>query len=118
MKSRRELESEISQVIIHFEKECMGRGPLATHTRLLDDLVVIRLEGVLTVAEMKLADLPDRGVELIKEMRQKLLEAHQPVLIGLVEGILGRRVSTLLTDLSTRTGERVIVLVLDRGRVA
>ena len=36
--------------VIRFEKEFMGRGPLETKAYLLDDLVVVRLRGVLTAA--------------------------------------------------------------------
>src|SRR5262245_21473741 len=61
VKSKRDLESEISQAIIRFEKEFMGRGPLETKTYLLDDLVVVRLKGVLTTAEIKLAELQQGG---------------------------------------------------------
>ena len=40
-KSRSDLEMEISRVLIHFEKEYMGRGPLETKTYLLDDMILV-----------------------------------------------------------------------------
>jgi uncharacterized protein YbcI len=109
-----ELEAEISQAAIRFEKEFMGRGPLETKTFLLDDLVVIRLKGVLTPAEMKLAEASDqkRGRYLLKQVRQELIDHARPMLEHLIRDILGVEVRSLHTDISTKTGERVIVLSL------
>lgn len=109
-----ELEAEISQALIRFEKEFMGRGPLETKTYLVDDLVVVRLKGVLTQAEMKLAATADRqrGRYLLKQVRQELIDHARPMLETLIRDILGVDISSLHTDISTKTGERVIVLTL------
>lgn len=116
MKSKGEVEAEISQAMIRFEKEYMGRGPVETRTYLIDDLVLVRLKGVLTPAEYKLADSEERhrGRELVKETRQRLLEHGRPLLEAVVESILGIKVKSLHTDISTRTGERIIVFTLER----
>ena len=109
----RELEAEISRAVIRFEKESMGRGPLETKTYLLDDLVVIRLKGVLTQAEIKLAETGDqRGRYLLKQVRQELIDHNRPILERLIRDIIGVDVMSLHTDISTKTGERVIVLTL------
>lgn len=115
-KSQGELESEITQGIVRFEKEFMGRGPLETKTYLLDDLVLIRLKGVLTQSEMKLAEASDRqrGRYLLKQVRQELLDHGRPALEGIVREVLGVGVRSLHTDISTKTGERIIVLTLER----
>ena len=109
-----EMEAEISQAVIRFEKECMGRGPLETKTYLLDDLVVVRLKGVLTQTELKLAETSDkqRGRYLLKQVRQELIDHARPKLDSLIRDILGVDVTSLHTDISTKTGERVIVLSL------
>jgi uncharacterized protein YbcI len=109
-----ELEAEISQAAIRFEKEYMGRGPLETKTYLLDDLVVIRMKGTLTPAEMKLIEASDRqrGRDLLKQMRQELIDNARPMLEHLTRDILGVCVTSLHSDISTRTGERIIVLSL------
>ena len=109
-----ELEAEISQAAIRFEKEIMGRGPLETKTYLIDDMVVIRLKGVLTQAEMKLAETSDRqrGRYLLKQVRQELIDHARPVLEAIIREILGVEIVSLHTDISTKVGERVIVLSL------
>lgn len=121
LKTRSELEAEISQAIIRFEKDFMGRGPLETRTYILDDLVVVRLKGVLTPAELKLVANQDnpRGRHLLKEVRQELLDRGRPLLEVAVRDILGVAVKSIHTDISTKTGERLIAFTLvDRPRMA
>lgn len=113
-KTKSDLEAEISQALIRFEKEYMGRGPLETRTYLCDDLVVVRLKGVLTQAEVKLAAERDnqRGRYLLKQVRQEILEHSRPLLEVAIRDILGISVKSLHTDISTKTGERVVVFTL------
>lgn len=114
MRSKGELEAEITQAVVRFEKEYMGRGPLEARTFLVDDLVLVRLKHVLTPAEHKLAASPDpaRGRDLIKQLRQQLIESGAPLLAAVVKDVLGVEVRSMHTDISTRTGERVIVFSL------
>lgn len=92
----------------------MGRGPHAVQTHLLDDMVLIRLRGVLTTAEQKLAEVEEksRGRDLIKQMRLELIEHGRPLLEAVVRDILAVEVISLHTDLSTRTGESIIIFTL------
>ena len=118
MKTKGELEQEVSQAVIRFEKEWMGRGPLETRTYLIDDLAVVRLRGVLTPAEHKLAESDrDAGRDLIKRVRHQLIEHGRGMLDAAVAQSLGVKVRSLHTDISTRTGERIIVFTLE-GRPA
>jgi uncharacterized protein YbcI len=110
-------EKEISQAVTRFEKEFMGRGPLNARTYLIDDLVLVRLKNVLTPAELKLArgDLSERGRVLIKEVRQELIAQGRPLLETIINDILGIDVVSLHTDISAKTGERIIVFTLSRA---
>lgn len=114
-KTKGQLEAEISDAIIQFEKEYMGRGPLETKTYILDDLVIVRLKGVLTKAECRLAESSEASIgrELIKRMRHALLEKGRPSLEAIVKDIISVPVKSLHTDLSTVTGERLIVFSLE-----
>ncbi len=113
-KTKGQMEAEISEAVIQFEKEFMGRGPLETKTYIIDDMVLVRLKNVLTQAELKLADMHEHkdGRELVKRMRIALLEQGRPLLVEAVEKILGIKVRSLHTDISTVTGERVILFTL------
>jgi uncharacterized protein YbcI len=114
-RTKGQTEAQIGEAVIKFEKEYMGRGPLETKTYIIDDLVLVRLRGVLTQAEHQLARTSDGppGRELIKQVRVALLEKGRPLLEAAVESITGRKVRSLHTDISTVTGERVIIFVLD-----
>ena len=116
MKTKGMLESEISQAIIKFEKDYMGRGPLETRTFLIEDMVLVRLRKVLTPAELKLAgdELASRRA-LVKQMRHELLEHGRPLLEAAITSILDAKVVSLHTDISTKTGERIIVFTLDKA---
>jgi uncharacterized protein YbcI len=111
-RTRGELEAEFTKAIIRFEKEYLGRGPLEARTFFVNDMIVVRLRGVLTPAEIKLAETPD-GRTLVKETRRQLFETSRPLLESLVREIVGCMLVSLHTDMSTRTGERVIVLTVD-----
>lgn len=113
VKCRHDLEAEISRSMIHFEKEFMGRGPVETRTYLLDDMIVVRLKGTLTPAEQKLAKTNrSRSRYLLKQVRNELLTSCRPMLEVLLQNILNVRVQSVHTDISTKTGERVIVFTL------
>ena len=114
-KSCGDLEAQIGRAVIHFEKEFMGRGPLETRTYLLDDLILIRLKGVLTPAERKLSESQsDRSSYLLKQVRNELLSSGRPMLEAVVHDILGVAVQSIHTDISTKTGERIIVITLQQ----
>jgi len=115
MKTRGQLEAEICEAIVKFEKEYMGRGPNGARTYVLDDMVIVRLRGVLTPAEKQLAASGDaaRGLTLIKGVRMELLEKGRRLLEAIVTDITRRKVISLHTDISTVTGERVIIFTLN-----
>ena len=116
MNSKREREREISQAIIRFEKEFMGRGPLEARSYIIDDMVLVRLKNVLTPAELKLSESEgrERGRYLIKQMRQELIEQGRPLLDAALKAIIDVNVVSLHTDISAKTGERIIVFTLER----
>lgn len=115
MKTRGQIEAEVSTAIVRFEREYMGRGPEETRCFLLDDMVLIRLKGVLTPAENNLASVrsDERGRMLVKQSRIELMEKGRELLEAIIRDILGQEVKSLHTDISTRTGERIIIFTLD-----
>lgn len=112
-KTKGELEAEFTRQIVKFEKEYLGRGPLDARTYLINDMVLVRLRGVLTPAEEKLAENKE-GKTLVKEARRQLFETSRPILAGFVGDILGGKLIDLYSDISTESGERVIVLTIDK----
>ncbi len=114
MKTLGEIEAAICEGIRRFEQEFMGRGPKDIHSYLIDDIVMIRLQGVLTAAEQQLVQsLPtDKGRDLLKQVRIQLVETARPVLESMVLEVAGVKVVSLHHDVSTTTGEEIIVFTL------
>ncbi len=115
MRTKGQLEAEISDAITKFEREYMGRGPADARTYLVEDMVIVRLRGVLTPAEQQLAraEDPARGRRLIKEVRDELIESARVLLEAVIKDLTGCEVVSMHTDISTSVGERVIMFVLD-----
>lgn len=112
-KTKGQVEAQISEAIIKFEKEYMGRGPTETKTYIIKDMVFVRLKGVLTPAEEQLAKTAE-GAELIKRTRVQLLEGARILLENIISDITACQVKSLHTDISTKTGERIIIFTLDQ----
>ncbi len=114
MKTQGEIEAAICDGMNRFEQDYMGRGPKAIHAHLIGDLLVVRLTGVLTVAEQQLvAALPaEKGRDLLKQVRSHLVETARPLMEEMVQGVTGAKVVSLHHDISTLTGEEIVVFTL------
>jgi uncharacterized protein YbcI len=114
MKSQGEIEAAICEGISRFEQEYMGRGPKDIHAHLFGDLLVVRLQGVLTAAEQHLVKtLPaEKGRDLLKQVRTHLIETARPVMEAMVQEVTGTKVLSLHHDISTMTGEEVVLFTL------
>lgn len=111
-----EIESAICQGIGRFEQEYMGRGPKDIHAHLIGDLLVVRLQGVLTAAEQQLVKtLPaEKGRDLLKQVRTHLVETARRLLEVLIRDVTGTPVLSLHHDISTLTGEEIILFTLTK----
>ena len=114
MKTSGEIEAAICQVMSRFEQEYMGRGPRDVHAHLIGDLLVVRLQGVLTAAEQHLVKTlqAEKARDLLKQVRIQLIEAARPILEAMVQEITGVKVLSLHHDISTAIGEEVVLFTL------
>ena len=119
MRTRGEIEAAISEEISRFEQDYMDRVPKEIHVHLFDDLLLIRLRGVLAAAEQHLSkSLPaENGRELLKRVWSHLIETTRPVMEAMVEKVTGVKVVTMHHDISTITGEEVILFTLAKSPV-
>ena len=114
MRTHGEIESAVCDAVSRFELDYMGRGPKDIHAHLLGDLLVVRLQGVLTAAEQQLVKSlsADKGRDLLKQVRTHLIETARSVMERLVQEITGVEVLSLHHDISTVTGEEVVLFTL------
>jgi uncharacterized protein YbcI len=106
-----QIEAQISNAISKFEKECMGRGPKEIKTKIIQNHIFSIVDGFLTQSEQKLAQ-SESGMKLIKEMRIALFENSREELRNAIQEIVGVDIISIHSDVSTKTGEKVIVLTL------
>ena len=114
MKTQGEIEAAVCEGVSHFEQEFMGRGPKDIRTHLIDNLLVVRLQGVLTAAEQHLVKTlpPEKGRDLLKQVRTHLIETARPLVEAMIEKAVDTKVVSLHHDISTVTGEEVLLFTL------
>lgn len=117
MRTQGEIEAAVCDGITQFEQRYMGRGPKRITTHLIADMLLVRLQGVLTEAEQQLVKSlpPEKGRDLLKQVRTQLIETARPLMEALVLEVAGVQVLSLHHDISTVTSEEVIVFTLARS---
>ena len=109
-----ESEAAICEGIVRFKQEYLGWGAQEVRVHFIKDLLVVRILGALTVAERQLAKSfpPEKGRDLVKLTRDQLLELARPMLESMVHEVVGVKVLSMHHDISTVTGEEVILFGL------
>ncbi|MEH7352752.1 DUF2294 domain-containing protein [Neobacillus drentensis] len=107
------MEAEISSAFIKFQRDLLGRGPQEAKTYIVQDMVITRFKGVLTTEEKHLVS-HEKGKMLVKQMRQVLLEMYSRDFEEIVEKITECKVLSSHSDISTKTGERIEVFIIDK----
>lgn len=134
MKSQGEIEAAVCDGISRFQQEFIGRGPKDIHSHLIGTLLVVRLQGVLTPAERQLIAPRDEPAEagagngngngngngheqgngrsLLKQVRAHMVATGRTRLESIVEEAVGVKLVSVHHDISTITGEELIVFSL------
>ena len=118
MRSQGEIEAAVCDAVARFQQEYMGRGPRDIHAHLIENKLFVHLQGVLSAAEQRLIEAHGngngngRGAELLKQLRSHLVLAGRPMLESLVRDATGSQPVNVHHDISTATGEEVIVVTL------
>lgn len=107
-----QIEAKICEIVTKFESDYMGRGPKQIKTEIVKDLIIIRLRGFLSPAEQKLTE-NENGVDLIKKVRTMLFENAIEDFKKLVSEVVGIGIVSIFSDVSTRTGEKIIIITLN-----
>ncbi len=118
-RSQGEIEAAVCEGMARFMQAFMGRGPKAIHSHLIADLVVIRVQGVLTAAEQHLfATLePQKGRDLFKGLRTQLVETSRARLDAVIEAACELPAVSMHHDISTVTGEEVFLFRLTESPI-
>ena len=113
-KSQGEIEAAVCEGVARFMQTFMGRGPKAIHAHLVTDLVIVRVQGVLSVAEQHLFSTlePQKGRDLFKGLRTQLVESARARLDAVIESACEIPSLSMHHDISTVTGEEVFLFRL------
>jgi uncharacterized protein YbcI len=114
MKTQGEIEAAICDLISRIEQEYMGQGPRKIHAHLIGDLLLVRLQSVVTALEQHLVKslAGENGRNLLKQVRTQLIEAARPVMEAMIQQVTGVKMLSLHHDISTVTGEEVVLFTL------
>ncbi|ADU30495.1 DUF2294 domain-containing protein [Evansella cellulosilytica] len=111
MSTKGTIESEISKALTQWEKDFLGRGSVSVKTDILRDMIIVTLHGILTPAEYALCQTME-GMTTIKKTRSDLIETGVDTLKEMIGTITSEEVKSFHTDISTSTGERVMIFKL------
>jgi uncharacterized protein YbcI len=114
IRTKGQIEAEISDAMVRLHREQTGRGPNQARTHIVEDMIIVRLQEVLTPAERQLTGNP-HGQSLIKQFHQQMHEIARRSLEQIIETATGCHVTSVHNDVSTKTGEQVGIFVLDRN---
>jgi uncharacterized protein YbcI len=116
MKSHGEIEIAVREGMGHFQRNFMGRGS-EIDVHLIGFVLLIRRLGALTPAEQQMVQMlpPENGRDLLKQARKQLIETSRPMMEAMVRDATGVKVVSLHHDISTVTGEEVVLFTLDKS---
>ncbi len=119
LKTRGQMESAICLGMTRFGQEYLGRGPRDARAYLIEDLLVVRMQDVLNAAERNLAEtMPaERGRDLLKQVRAQLIEGARKQIDSMIQIITGVNVTSLHHDISTHTGEEIVIFTLSEAPI-
>ncbi|WP_424767698.1 DUF2294 domain-containing protein [Paenibacillus sp. sgz302251] len=109
--SKGEMENQLSRALTQWEKDYFGRGSVLVKSDIIRNMVIVLLKGILTPAEQALAKTRE-GLLSIKKIRSDLIESGREQLGEIIQQITGESVVSFYTDISTQTGERIMVFIL------
>lgn len=111
LKTQGEIESEIGDGLVGLHRDYIGKGPKEIRVHLVSSLLIVVLQGTLTCVEKHLAAAGGR--DLLKQTRRYMIYSGRSRLSDIVESATGIGLVSVHHDISTITGEEVIVLSLD-----
>ena len=109
-----QIESKISETITKLKTEYIGKGPREVKSYILEDIIVIRLRGGLTILEKQLSEDAE-GIKLVKMSRIYLLEKSKNELEKLLKDLLNVTVTAYYADINPKIEEMFIILDLNKN---
>ena len=111
--SKAGLEAEVARVVSRFHEDQHGCKPELTSAYILDDMVLVKLEGCFTPTERNLTSSTD-GRKIVKSARIELRSLTRRQIEAQIGDLLGATVLRSFWDLDVRVGQQVEVYMLEK----
>jgi len=109
-----QVEDILTKKAIIFYKALTGVGPTSAKTYIIEDMIMVRLQGPLLPIEKKLLS-GKKGVEFVKNIRRNLHHLTVDEISKIIKEVTNQNVISSHSDISTKTGEIVEIFVLDNN---
>jgi uncharacterized protein YbcI len=113
VKTQGESEAEISKGLNQIYKGLLGRSTSNIRTNVVDSLVIVVLQNVLSVSEIQVSKNA-QGRVVVKEMCVAIIENSGPQFIQMIQLATGVQVIDMHHDLSLKTGKEIFVFSLEK----
>ena len=114
IKLKLDVEAAICQKLTMILKEQIGEQVETATAEVVDDAIIVRFKGILPPAERIMAKKED-GMELIKELKEKLIEKIKPLLEQTIKELTGAEVVDIHSSFNPETGERIEIFTLNKN---
>lgn len=111
-KTEGQIKDEITKKAIIFYRQTLGVGPEKTKIYVIDDMIIIRLFGRLLPIEQKLLQQKE-GYKIVKSLREALYESTAKEMSQIIEEVINKKVISVHSDISTKTGEIIQIFVIN-----
>ena len=112
-RNKADVEYAVMLTVLNFQRGFLQSNYSHVQVQLLENLIVVDLTRTApTPAEERLAQT-EEGRSQLRQMQQALFTAGQDILKKLLEEILDRKISEMVTDLEPLSGRNTIVIRLE-----
>ena len=112
-RNKTDVEYAVMLAVLNFQREFLQSNYSHVQVQLLENLIVVDLTRTASIpAEERLAQT-EEGRSQLRQMQQALFTAGQDILKKLLEEILDRKISEMVTDLEPLSGRNTIVIRLE-----
>lgn len=106
-----QIADNIAKKATKFYQEALGVGPREIKVYIVEDMIMIRTKGRFLSIEQAL--IKNRQFDLVKNIRQIFHEATTKEMGQIITEITKHKITSSHSDISTKTGERIEIFVLD-----
>ena len=111
-RNKADVEYAVMLAVLNFQKKFMQSNYSHVQVQLLEDQIVVDLTRAAPIPAAERLAQTQEGQAQLRQMHQSLFTVGQDILKKQLEGILGRKINEMVTDLEPLSGKNTIVITL------